>query len=84
MKLTWTFYPQPGISVSLTVIYVPELDEERLESGGFLDRDRNNAYVDWPTYRRFDEADVQSRRDAFQRLTPLTPTDSVRLPIYIP
>ena len=79
MRLTWTFYPQPGLSVSLTVIYVPELDEEKLASGGFLDTNANRAYVDWKTYRRFDDADVKSRRDAFQQLTPLTERTHVSL-----
>lgn len=80
MKLTWTFYPQPGLSVSLTVIYVPELDAEDLPSGGFLDVASNHAYVNWTTYRRFDNADVSDRRDAFQRLTPYTAGDRVDLP----
>ncbi len=80
MKLTWTFYPKPGTSVSLTVIYVPELDEEKLQSGGFLDIDRNRAYVDWATYRRFDDADVKARRDAFQRLTHLAASGRVSFP----
>ncbi|WP_375447446.1 hypothetical protein [uncultured Fibrella sp.] len=79
MKLTWTFYLKPGLSVSLTVIYVPELDEEHLRSGGFLDTETNCAYVDWPTYRRFDDADVKGRRDAFQQLTPLTERTHVKL-----
>ncbi|XBA03189.1 hypothetical protein A6C57_08535 [Fibrella sp. ES10-3-2-2] len=79
MKLTWTFYPQPGVSVSLAVIYVPELDDEKLVSGGFLDTNTNTAYVDWNTYRRFDEADVKNRRDAFQQLTPLIERTQVRL-----
>ncbi|MEZ0538953.1 hypothetical protein [Fibrella arboris] len=69
MKLTWTFYPQPRVSVTLTVVYVPELDTRQLESGGFLDTETNYAYVDWVTFRRFDEADVKGRRDAFSRLT---------------
>ena len=80
MKLTWTFYPKPGISVSLTVIYVPELDDEKLQSGGFLDTDSNSAYVDWATYRRFDDADVKGRRDAFQRLTHLAKSGPVTSP----
>lgn len=69
MKLTWTFYPKHDAqSVTLTVIYVPELDAEKLTTGGFLAVDINTAYVDWVTYKRFDTADVEGRRDAFQRL----------------
>ncbi|MEZ0487089.1 hypothetical protein [Fibrella aquatica] len=81
MKLTWTFYPKPGLSVSLTVCYVPELDRERLASGGYLDADTNTAYVDWTTYRRFDDVDVSGRRDAFQQLAPLPDNHSLDLPI---
>ncbi|MBO0950086.1 hypothetical protein [Fibrella forsythiae] len=79
MKLTWTFYPQPGVSVSLTVIYVPELDDERLPSGGFFNAETNTAYVDWATYRRFDDVDVKGRREAFQQLTPLSARARVSL-----
>lgn len=71
MRLTWSFYPKNQPSVTLTVIYVPELDPEKLVSGGYLDTPNNVAYVDWATFRRFDSADLASRKDAFQQLTPL-------------
>ena len=72
MKLTWTFYPKgETASVTLTVVYMPELDAEPVASGGFLHANTNTAYVDWSTYKRFDTADVEGRKDAFQRLTPI-------------
>ncbi|MVM33484.1 hypothetical protein GO755_25835 [Spirosoma sp. HMF4905] len=73
MKLTWTFYPKGETeSVTLTVVYTPELDAEKIASGGFLHKHTNTAYVDWATYKRFDTADVEGRKDAFQRLTPIS------------
>lgn len=72
MKLTWTFYPKgETASVTLTVVYMPELDAEHVNSGGYLQEHTNTAYVDWATYKRFDTADVEGRKDAFQRLQPL-------------
>jgi hypothetical protein len=69
MTLTWTFYPKhEAHSVTLTIVYVPELDAKKLPSGGFLALDTNTAYVDWTTYKRFDTADVEGRKDAFKRL----------------
>ena len=80
MKLTWTYYPKGETqSVSLTVIYVPELDKRTLSSGGYLDDTQNIAYVNWETYRRFDSADLQSRQDAFRRLVVLSENDGIRL-----
>lgn len=68
MKLTWTFYPRgESESVTLTVVYMPELDAETRASGGFLHKNTNTAYVDWPTYKRFDTLDLDGRKDAFQR-----------------
>ncbi|WP_420151809.1 hypothetical protein [Spirosoma sp.] len=70
MKLTWTFYPKgESQSITLTVVYYPDLDSLTLSSGGYLYN--NTAYVDWQTYKLFDSADVKTRRDAFQRLEQL-------------
>ncbi|GAB4045494.1 hypothetical protein [Spirosoma litoris] len=83
MKLTWTFYPKGETeSVTLTVVYIPELDAEKLSSGGFLHENSNTAYVDWQTYKRFDMSDVEGRKDAFRRLTPINKdrTASDKLP----
>lgn len=81
MKLTWTFFPKgEANSVTLTVVYVPELDSEHLPTGGFLKRETNVAYVDWVTYKRFDSADLEGRRDAFQRLVTLSKGGGVQLP----
>ncbi len=79
MKLTWTFYPKYDTqSVTLTVVYVPELDAENLPTGGFLVVRTNTAYVDWVTYKRFDTADVEGRKDAFKRLVSVDESESVR------
>ena len=77
MKLTWTFYPKGETeSVTLTIVYVPDLDAEKLPSGGFLATNTNTAFVDWPTYKRFDTSDIESRRDAFKRLVPIANSET--------
>ncbi|GAB2538055.1 hypothetical protein [Spirosoma aerophilum] len=69
MTLTWTFYPKyEGQSITLTVVYIPSLDNKKLEGGGYLIINTNTAYVDWTTYKRFDSADVENRKDAFNHL----------------
>jgi hypothetical protein len=79
MKLTWTFYPKGETeSVTLTVIYIPELDGEKLPSGGFLHQSSNTAFVDWVTYKRFDSSDVAGRRDAFKRLVPIATSNDIK------
>ena len=79
MKLTWTFYPKnnDGKSVTLTVIYVPELDGEKLPSGGFLTMN-NVAYVDWTTYKLFDHQDLQARQHAFGKLVAISKPNDMR------
>lgn len=79
MKITWTFYPKnnEGRSVSLTVIYVPELDVEALPAGGFL-TPNNVAYVDWTTYRLFDNRDLQARQHAFGKLLRISESEPIR------
>ncbi|RRB00872.1 hypothetical protein [Larkinella rosea] len=79
MKLTWTFYSKTNQPITLTVVYVPELDRHPLESGGFLDIESNRAYVDWATFKRFDDASIQVRKDAFGRLVRVTKNEEVKL-----
>lgn len=68
MKLNWIFSVS-GEIVSLTVIYLPGLDAEQFPSGGFLHVPTNVAYVDWTTFKRFDDYHIKGRKDAFQKLT---------------
>ncbi|GAB3254388.1 hypothetical protein GCM10027347_14810 [Larkinella harenae] len=79
MKLTWTFYSKTEPAITLTVIYVSTLDPHQLEHGGFLDQESNRAYVDWVTFKRFDDASVKVRRDAFARLKRITKKEATRL-----
>ena len=79
MKLTWTFYSKTNQPITLTVIYVLELDKHSLEHGGFLDTDSNRAYVDWATFRRFDDASIKVRKDAFARLKRIIKNEEVRI-----
>lgn len=73
-----TYYPKGETqSVTLTVIYVPELDKHSLSQGGFLNYNTNAAYVDWATYRIFDKEDLKSRQDAFARLVVLAQPEDV-------
>ncbi|OIN59740.1 hypothetical protein [Arsenicibacter rosenii] len=91
MKLTWTYYPKgEASSITLTVVYVPALDSDKLTHGGYLTPD-NVAYVDRDTYQIFDKGPLPHRRDAFQRLmridTPDVAADSLRfqeLPVHLP
>ncbi|AEI47632.1 hypothetical protein [Runella slithyformis] len=68
MKLTWTFYPRHQDSVTLTVVYVPELDNHHLPKGGFLYEPTNTAYVNYDSYRCFDKGDTKMKQDAFGQL----------------
>lgn len=78
MKLSWTYYPKGETqSVTLTVIYVPELDKHNLSQGGFLNDNTNAAYVDWATYRIFDKEDIKARQEAFARLVVLAQREDV-------
>ncbi|GAB3891708.1 hypothetical protein GCM10028803_03800 [Larkinella knui] len=79
MKLTWTFYSKTNEPITLTVIYVLDLDKHNLEYGGFLDIESNRAYVDWVTFKRFDDASIQVRKDAFGRLQRITKNEEVKL-----
>ncbi|GAB3012919.1 hypothetical protein [Spirosoma pulveris] len=80
MKLSWTFYPKGEAAITLTVVYKPELDGMAVGGGGILDVDQNTAYVDWATYKRFDDSSVESRKDAYNRLTRLDgPSEAANL-----
>ncbi|MFC5411748.1 hypothetical protein ACFPMF_20670 [Larkinella bovis] len=79
MKLTWTFYSKTHEPITLTVVYVTELDAHQLESGGFLDSEANRAYVDWQTFKRFDDASVKVRKEAFSRLLRIAPQEEVNV-----
>jgi len=68
MKLTWTFYPKYQDSITLTVVYVPELDNHYLPKGGFLYEPTNTAYVNYDSYRCFDKGDTKMKQDAFGQL----------------
>jgi hypothetical protein len=77
-KLSWTFYPKHEQPVTLEVIYVPALDQHQLPHGGYLNVAINRAYVDWSTYKRFDDASLEGRKDAFQKLVRLA-NDGIKL-----
>lgn len=79
MKLTWTFYSKTNQPITLTVVFVPELDQHKLEYGGFLDIESNRAYVDWATFKRFDDASIKVRKDAFERLVRVTKNEEIKL-----
>ena len=66
MKLTWTFYPKGQPSITLTVVYVPQLD--KLTEAGYLEVDSNTAYVSWSSFRIFDTGDQSTKRSLFGSL----------------
>ncbi len=66
MKLTWTFYPKSQPSITLTVIYVPQLDVT--PATGYLDVDANTAYVNWASFRIFDTGDQVLKKSLFGSL----------------
>lgn len=66
MKLTLTFYPKYQPSITLTVVYVPELDNA--EKRPYLHVSSNTAYVDWENFKIFNNTDIKAKKEAFQRL----------------
>lgn len=72
MNLSWTFYLKGQGSVTLHVIYVPALDRHQVRSGGYLNVEKNIAYVNWNTYQLFDKASIQARKEAFNSLVRLS------------
>jgi hypothetical protein len=79
MTITWTFKPGTSDMITLTIKYLPELDKHELKGGGFLDTNSNTAYVNWSTYRQFDQADIKARKDAYGRLVRLSKGGGVKL-----
>lgn len=79
MKLSWTYYPKgEPQSVTLTVVYVPQLDKFNLTRGGFLMLD-NIAYVNWLTYKVFDTGDLKARQVAFAELVRIENENGVEI-----
>lgn len=66
MKLTWTFYPKGEPAITLTVVYVPKLDEFTV--AGYLEVDANTAYVNWATFRIFNSTDQSAKKALFGAL----------------
>jgi len=66
MKLTWTFYPKGQPSITLTVVYVPQLDA--FPQAGYLEVDTNTAYVGWTNFRTFDTGDQRTKKELFGSL----------------
>lgn len=66
MKLTWTFYPKGEPSITLAVVYVPQLDA--FSAAGYLEVDTNTAYVNWANFRTFDSTDQSAKKALFGSL----------------
>jgi 23S rRNA C2498 (ribose-2'-O)-methylase RlmM len=66
MKLTWTFYPKYEPRITLSVVYVPEID--KTGKWGFLHVESNQAWVCWECFKVFDRGDVKAKKEAFGRL----------------
>jgi len=75
MKLTWTFYPKGQPSITLTVVYVPQLDA--LSAAGYLEVDTNTAYVSWSSFRIFNSSDQATKKSLFESLTRIDHFDPV-------
>ncbi|GAB3739540.1 hypothetical protein [Spirosoma lituiforme] len=66
MKLTWTFYPKGETSITLAVVYVPQLDAS--SAAGYLEVGTNTAYVNWTNFRIFDSTDQSVKKALFGSL----------------
>jgi hypothetical protein len=66
VKLSWTFYPKYEPSITLSVVYVPQID--KTDEWGFLDVESNQAWVCWECFKVFDRGDIKAKKDAFSRL----------------
>lgn len=71
MKITFSYYPRGQPAVQLTILYVPKLDEYKLQFGGFLDTETNTAFVDWPTLKIFKDGKIKDKKIAFTNLKPI-------------
>lgn len=67
MKLTWTFYPKGQPSVTLTVVYRPELDQT--SQAGYLETETNTAFVSWDCFRIFDRGSQADKKALFESLS---------------
>ena len=81
MKLTWTFYPKGQPSITLTVLYVPELDA--LPDTGYLEVGTNTAYVSWSSFRIFDRGDQSTKKALFSSLTRVDQFNPVSGPLRL-
>ncbi|QIP15649.1 hypothetical protein G8759_24965 [Spirosoma aureum] len=67
MRLTWTFYPKSQPSVTLSVVYLPQLDA--VKTPGYLEIESNTAYVSWDSFRIFNNGSQTEKRSLFGSLT---------------
>ncbi|MFD2937170.1 hypothetical protein [Spirosoma flavum] len=75
MKLTWTFYPKGQPSITLTVVYLPQLDA--ISVTGYLEVDTNTAYVGWANFRIFNTSDQTTKKALFGSLTRVNKFDPI-------
>lgn len=73
MKLTWTFYPKGQPSVTLTVVYRPELDHT--SQAGYLETETNTAFVSWDCFRIFDRGSQVDKKALFESLSRFSRDD---------
>lgn len=69
MKLTWTFYPKFSERITLTVIYVPKIDNTG--HWGFLHQESNTCWVRWDCFQVFNRGELAAKKDAFGRLVAI-------------
>ncbi|WP_046375601.1 hypothetical protein [Spirosoma radiotolerans] len=77
MKLTWTFYPKGEPNITLTVVYVPQLDAFTV--AGYLEVDTNTAYVNWTNFRVFNSTDQSAKKALFGSLHRVERFDALTL-----
>lgn len=79
MKLTWTFYPRGQPSISLTVVYIPKLDD--VPVAGYLDVDTNTAFVSRANFQVFNSTDQITKKALFESLIRMENADREVHPI---
>lgn len=67
MKITWTFYPRYEPKVTLSITYIPLMDNTSIY--GFLHEESNSAWVSWDCFKVFHNGELKAKKDAFERLT---------------